>query len=232
MTVQLHPETDLLVDYAAGSLSPALCVSISAHLHFCDACRAHDSALSDLGGDLLSNITPEKMPKDALDKVLLSLDSPDSLVDSGEIDTGTHGLNSTEANGPRKNEEMEKLPAFMSNLIAEPEYSTLTRSLKVAKIPIGENQYELALHKISAGGKTPKHDHRGLEVTVVLYGSFSDLDGVYNEGDFIVRNPGDVHSPLATQDDECICLSVVEAPIRLVGPIMRVMNPFLSFNPA
>lgn len=217
MTVQLHPEADLLVDYAAGSLSPALCVSITAHMHFCDKCRAQDIALSEIGGDLLTNIAPEAMPENALEKVLLSLDSADNS-DQSETDS-------------IDNEDMKKLPAFMSNLIAEPQFNFLTRSLKVAKIPVGEDKYELALHKISAGGKTPKHDHRGLEVTVVLYGSFSDIDGVYNEGDFIIRNPGDVHSPLATDDDECICLSVVEAPIRLVGPIMRVINPFLSFNP-
>ena len=75
------------------------------------------------------------------------------------------------------------------------------------------------------------HDHKGREITLVLYGSFSDADGVYEEGDFIVREPGDIHSPQATLDDECICLSVVEAPIRLVGPVMRGLNPFLSFKP-
>jgi len=216
--VRLHPEADLLLDYAAGSLSPALCVSVTAHLHFCDKCRAQDIALSEIGGDLLSGVTPEEMPENALEKVLLSLNSAE-ISDQAETI-------------PIINEDMKKLPAFMSNIIAEPQYNFLTRSLKVAKIPIGENKYELALHKISAGGKTPQHDHRGLEVTVVLYGSFSDLDGVYNEGDFIIRQPGDVHSPVATKDDECICLSVVEAPIRLVGPILRMINPFLSFSPA
>jgi len=219
MTVQLHPETDLLVDYAAGSLSPALCVSITAHLHFCEQCRVQDITLSDIGGDLLLDVAPEEMSENALEKVLIGLDPE---TDSESVQTNTVSLN----------EDMKKLPAFLSNLIAEPQYNFLTRSLKVAKIPVGEHQYELALHKISPGGKTPKHDHRGLEVTVVLYGSFSDIDGVYHEGDFIIRNPGDVHSPVATDDDECICLSVVEAPIRLVGPILRVINPFLSFNPS
>ena len=43
----------------------------------------------------------------------------------------------------------------------------------------------MALHKICAGGKTPKHDHEGLEYTVVLKGSFSDENAVYREGDFL-----------------------------------------------
>ena len=38
----------------------------------------------------------------------------------------------------------------------------------------GQNKYEVALHQICAGGKTPKHDHNGTEYTVVLQGRFSD----------------------------------------------------------
>ena len=36
---------------------------------------------------------------------------------------------------------------------------------------------------------------------------------VYNEGDFIVRKPGDVHQPMGANNGDCICLSALEAPI-------------------
>jgi len=43
----------------------------------------------------------------------------------------------------------------------------------------------MALHRIKAGGKAPEHDHKGTEITVVLTGSFSDEDDIYQPGDFI-----------------------------------------------
>ena len=96
---------------------------------------------------------------------------------------------------------------------------------------MGEKDYEVALHRIDAGGKAPEHDHRGREITVVLTGSFSDEDGVYQPGDFLVREPGDTHRPFAARNEDCICLSVLEAPIKLTG-IKRILNPFLSFTPS
>ena len=56
--------------------------------------------------------------------------------------------------------------------------------LRAAPINVGERRYELALHKIDAGGKVPDHDYRGQEITVVLKGSFSDEDGVYQPETF------------------------------------------------
>ena len=231
MTVQLHPETDLLVDYSAGSLSPALCVSITAHLHFCDQCRSQQDELLSFGGNLFEKIAPQEMQENSFASVLSSIASDVNLSDVNLGDAHSVDVNSSDVNSSSV-ADTANLPRFLQKLVPKPQFNFLTCSLKVAKIAIGEDRYELALHKIRAGGNTPKHDHNGVEVTVVLYGSFSDKEGVYNEGDFIVRNPGDVHSPLASLGDECICLSVVEAPIRLVGPILRMINPFLSFNPS
>ena len=109
-------------------------------------------------------------------------------------------------------------------------WRSLSPSLKVAPIGIGEKVHELALHRIKVGGKVPEHNHKGSEITVVLKGSFSDEDGVYQEGDFIVREAGDVHQPIAAKNEECICLSVLAAPIKLTG-IKRLLNPLLTFSP-
>jgi len=124
------------------------------------------------------------------------------------------------------------LPPYVRGLLpASLNWNNLSSSLKVAPISVGETRYELALHKISAGGKVPEHDHNGQEITVVLKGSFSDEDGVYQTGDFLTKNPGDSHRPMAAQNDDCICLSVSEGPIKLKG-LKRVFNPFLSFSPS
>ena len=102
----------------------------------------------------------------------------------------------------------EQLPAYLNKFVGRSplNWRSLSSSLSVAPISVGETAYELALHKIDAGGTTPSHDHRGMELTVVLKGSFSDEHGVYHEGDFLIREPGHVHRPAAAQNKACICL--------------------------
>jgi len=68
-------------------------------------------------------------------------------------------------------------------------------------------------------------------VILVLHGRFSDADGVYVPGDFLVRRPGEIHRPIATEDQECLCFSVVEAPVAVTGVLGWLVNPFLSFRP-
>ncbi len=112
------------------------------------------------------------------------------------------------------------------------EWKKLSTSLSVARLGIGDTEREVALHKIKAGGGVANHDHKGREVTVVLTGSFSDQNGLYLPGDFLVKEPGEEHRPMASEDGECICLSVLEAPVKFTGPITRMINPFLRIYPS
>jgi putative transcriptional regulator len=107
----------------------------------------------------------------------------------------------------------------------------MSASVDVAQIVTGQTDYEVSLHKICAGGKTPKHSHSGKEYTVVLEGSFSDESSVYSEGDFILREEGDEHQPMGAQNGECICLSALQAPIKLSSPFGFLMKPWLRLNP-
>lgn len=227
MLVTKHPNSEMLMDYATGALSPALCLSVSAHLHYCDKCRDRNSELSAVGGDLLNATAPAELRADALDAVLSRLDDI-TLAEDSKVAHKTETMIARELPA-----DEAKLPSFITNLLPEKgaKWKMLSPALRVSRIPVGEERYELALHKIKAGGKVPSHDHKGLEVTVVLQGSFSDGDGIYHEGDFLVRQPGEQHRPTASQNNPCICLSVLEAPIKLTGPVNRFMNPLFSVSP-
>ena len=67
-------------------------------------------------------------------------------------------------------------------------------------------------------------------MTLVLQGGFSDADGDYNAGDFIYRSLNEAHSPRAFADEDCICLAVLDAPLRFTGWKYRWMNPFLRLQ--
>ena len=128
-----------------------------------------------------------------------------------------------------------EFPPLVNKLIAATynklNWRRLSKSVDVAALKTGQNKFEVALHRICAGGKTPKHDHRGLEYTVVLKGSFSDEKSVYKEGDFILRQPGDTHQPMGAQNGECICLSAQSAPIKLQSFFGSMLNSWLRIRP-
>lgn len=224
--VKLHPDTNLLVEYSSGSLSPAQAVSIATHLYYCTRCQAQASTLDEIGGKFLSDVRPEHVSGDCLSSVMARLEA------LGPNDQ--QGIKAIPVSPPTAMLVTSTLPPLVRRLlpIEGVKWRRLSPSLKVARLPVGEDRFELALHHIKAGGKAPAHDHGGREITVVLQGSFSDDEGVYHEGDFIIREPGHVHTPTATANTSCVCLSVLEAPIRMVGGFKRLLNPFLGFEPS
>jgi putative transcriptional regulator len=220
--INKHPAQELLVEYTTGSLSVAPTISITTHLQFCDQCRHMTESLAAIGGELLEETKAIPVSTDLLERVLSCLDEPGSTAESVSI-----------RRAPVVDETIAMLPQFVKQFLPEGnlDWRFLSPSLKKSVISVGEDIHELALHLIKAGGKAPEHGHNGSEITVVLKGSFSDEDGVYHPGDFIVREPGEVHRPTAARNEECICLSVLAAPIKLTG-IKRVFNPLLGFSPS
>ena len=220
--IKHHPSTALLTDYTVGSLSVAPAVSVTTHLKYCQQCRDSVGSLKQLGGALLCEAEPAQISNDLLSQTLDRLDADESEMALAEGASEVHEF--------ELSDELKGIPEYLNQFLPRNglNWRKLSSSVTVAPISVGETRYELALHKICAGGQTPVHDHNGVEYTVVLKGSFSDEDGMYNEGDFLTREPGDIHRPFATQHEDCICLSVLEAPIRLKG-LGRVLNPFMRF---
>lgn len=220
MTTKLnyHPDHAMLVEFAAGTLDTAASICVSAHLHFCEHCRAEVMSLNEVGAQLMAEAAPEAVDDSVLDSVMAAIDE-DQPIKAVEIEQPTK----------------TGFPFTVNKLIADAAttltWKRLSASVDIARFKTGQKAYEVALHKICAGGKTPKHDHNGLEYTVVLKGSFSDERAVYREGDFLLRQPGDVHQPMGAQNGECICLSALAAPIKLSNPLGFLMKPWLRINP-
>jgi len=220
--ISRHPDPELLVEYVSGGLSIAPTISITAHLQFCNECHLLSTSLGEIGGQMLEITEPTPVSEVLLENVLSRLDTMTVEDDAVPARQTTH-----------LDEVTSSLPVFVRQFLPANglRWRFLSPSLKTAPISVGEDVHELTLHRIKARGKAPEHNHRGQEITLVLKGSFSDEDGVYHPGDFMVREAGEIHRPFATRDGECTCLSVLEAPIELTG-IKRVLSPFLSFNPS
>lgn len=223
-----HPDSQYLNDYAAGTLDRGNAVVVSAHLEYCSECRAHVQQLQQLGSVLFEQATENSKPMNNADELLASIMQK---ID-GDADTQNIAIQTNVAKAPQKTHDLPRVlrkltGGSLDNLL----WKKLTRKLSYSQIPCGDNVAEVGLYNILAGGKIPEHKHQGDEVTLVLKGSFSDADDIYQEGDFIVRKHNEVHQPIATEDEDCLCLTAVQQPIAFTG-WMRLFNPFLRVKPS
>jgi putative transcriptional regulator len=75
------------------------------------------------------------------------------------------------------------------------------------------------LISIPPGKGSPRHDHAGEELTLVLTGSFHDGRAAFGRGDVCAVAPGDVHHPRVDSAETCICFVVELGGVRLTNPV-------------
>ncbi|ABD81732.1 ChrR family anti-sigma-E factor [Saccharophagus degradans] len=218
-----HPSDNTLIEYSAGNLPAALAICVAAHLEYCPQCSHRASQLNSLGGTLLETSAKAQVASTSFTQLMARIQAAPTMGDiKAPVATAT------------KTSAKPNLPKVINKLIhpARPlKWKRVSPALKEAIVTVGQDQYEVCFHRIKRGGKVAEHDHGGTEITVVLEGSFSDELGTYTVGDYIEKQPGDIHRPMATQNEDCLCLSVSEAPVKITGLLGKLINPFISFAP-
>lgn len=219
-----HPSDNELLEFSAGNLDWAVSICVAAHLQFCPHCKNKIAQFNRIGGSLLDNVEPAEVEISSFSNLMKRIKSakPEPKLDEPKVN---QELNSARA---------KSLPSVVQKLIPRDKalkWSFVSPALRAAHLETGQDKYEVCFHKIKRGGKVASHDHRGTEITLVLEGSFSDSEGNYSAGDYIVKKPGETHRPMAAQDQDCLCLSVSEAPVRVTGLVGHLVNPFLTIDP-
>ncbi len=216
--VHHHPDTEVLTDYAAGSLAFGQSLCVAVHLENCGLCQRRAQQLSQVGAELMNQLKPSAVGDDLLASVLGRLDSPSELP----------GLVSSAA-------PIQGVPRALSKLVPNGldavDWKRVTSSLQTAVLGVGDETNQVALVRIQPGGRIPEHRHGGTETTVVLRGGFSDQGGNYGTGDFVSLGEEDSHQPIAHQNSDCICLTAQNAPLQFTGFWSKLANPFISINP-
>ncbi len=226
-----HPDANLLAEYANGTLdwAPSLCVA--AHLQLCTECRNRYQQLTALAGWHLEQAKPEALAPDSFARLISRLGS------AAPVATRSSALAAASSDASPDPQAAElpatQLPALIQKLLPPSlRWQQSAPGLQTCRLATGQRVYEVALQRIERGGQIYEHDHQGMEMTLVLSGRFSDAEGLYQPGDFVVRLPGDTHRPMATQDQDCLCFTVCAAPVKLTGLVGKLLNPFLRIHPA
>lgn len=211
-----HPDPAVLLAYSAGALSEGVALAIACHASICRSCRNEIERLDAVGGAMISEAGPAALGDDALDRLLARLDEP---VPQAPVAPHLDPQTRTVVPGP--------LQRYLSCSLSSLPWHRIGRSLEEVRLPLSGSGAKAALMRIKAGRTVPRHSHSGLEYTLVLAGGYQDDDAVFRRGDYAEFDSNHEHQPVADTDGDCLCLVILDAPLRLSGWLGRLINPFL-----
>lgn len=208
---------EFLLDYASGAAPAPVALLVATHLTLNPEARRSYRRLEAIGGALLETIEPTAPAPDCLAQLLARIDAGEGVAAEPR---------------PAIRAALPGLPAPLAALIPggldSLAWRKLAKGVEEATLDVDSKAgCKATLLRIAAGRAIPKHTHRGLEMSLVLEGAFADEAGRYGRGDVCVTDESIEHQPTAENERDCLCLAVADGPIRLTGPFMRLLNPFL-----
>jgi putative transcriptional regulator len=207
----------LLSEYAAGTLALPVRRIVEAHLEMTPANRRFVEALETLAGEELEAIEP--MPLSDRDARLAAI-----LADDAD------GLGAAAPRAGVRPVSAGELPAALSDYLpgglAAAKWRRLLPSLKECRLG-DEDGIVTNLVWVRRGASIPSHTHHGTEITLVLSGGFTDGGAHFARGDIVVADESVDHRPVADADEDCVCVTITDAPLRLTGPIGRLFAPLM-----
>jgi putative transcriptional regulator len=201
-----HSMDALLAAYAAGSLPKALHALVGSHLELSDASRDYVAALEASLSQSVEADAPRPIEhrQERLSAIFAMEPAPARIADG----------------------EPKALMHFTGKSLDALEFRTILPGVKECRLETDDGTTAV-LYRIRAGKKMPQHTHEGSEYTLVIRGAFSDVTGRYGRGDIAISDEDLDHTPVAEEGEECLCFAVMDAPLRLTGPIGRYFNRFI-----
>lgn len=220
--VQHHISDELLLDYATGNLTEGWSIAVATHLALCPTCRDRLSFMEHTGGQLLEAAEEKETAASPADswaamKARLSAEDPSraSAAKSAVTPAGSPIL-------------PEPLRSYLGGDVEALKWKALGRGAYHIPIKTGDKESQVRLLKIPAGKPVPEHSHGGRELTLVLKGAFTDGATVFKRGDIEEADETLTHQPVATPDEDCICLAVTDAPLKFKSLLVRLVQPVLG----
>lgn len=214
MNIKHHLNEKLLMSYAAGILPEAFNLVVASQMSISDEARARLSSYEAIGGGLLEETDKVPMCPNALSDTLKKIRS-NKTTKKFEAPKMVEGV------------FPEPLRKYAGNKLGEVKWKNIGRGVKQSILKTDKNASARLLY-IPAGTAMPNHSHNGLEMTLVLKGSFRDEKDLFERGDIEIGDQDLHHKPTATDDGPCICLVASDATLKFKSIIPRLLQPFFK----
>ncbi len=205
-TITHHIPERLLAAYASGRLPHVFEVVVATHISMCDACRAGFEAHQAMGGVVLDDSDAVDLSDDLKADLMALLDH--EMVEPA----------------PAQRDGIFPGPVVEALKSRPPRWKSLGFGVKQSILEAG-SEGSLRLLHIPPGQSVPDHGHNGLELTLVLQGSFHDETGAFGVGDLEVADDDLDHTPVAGDGLPCICLAATDAPLKFNSLVPRLLQP-------
>lgn len=216
-----HPEPAQLLDYAAGGAAEPVALLIASHLTLCPSCRREVASLDSLGGTLLEHAEPVPMSAGSLERLMDRIRRESASPERRE-DERADPSDGPFAPLPRP------LHRYLPDGLQGLSWSSFAGGrLRVADLLPPRGSLRTRLLHVRAGCSILPHTHNGMEMSLILSGGYSDEFGQYLRGDVESTDETITHRPVADADSDCLVLSLTDADLRFVGPLGRILNPFI-----
>ncbi len=160
-----------------------------------------------------------------------SLDRALSVLD--EHEDGPTARTEPQLKDARLKDARPNVPAPIARLLEggldDIAWKTVTPGVGKHVLPVSKAaRSRLMLLRIAPGTKIPDHGHGGMELTLVLEGSYRDLYGRFGPGDIADLDEHAEHQPVVDSQEACICLVATEAPTRFKSLFGRLLQPIVG----
>jgi putative transcriptional regulator len=214
-----HPHEDMLIEYANGSLPAAESLLVASHASMCGECQYRIADFETIGAALMDSIDEAPIDETSLRSVLDRIDGlADETATAADEKSAPAGLDE---------ETLGLVPPplrpLLTGSLTSLQWRRIGRGLRRAALGT-YGSGKVSLIEIRPGGSVPAHTHTGDEYTLVLQGAFHDETGDYATGDVAYADPDLDHRPRASSDGPCLCLTIEGGPVRLTGPVSRLLN--------
>jgi putative transcriptional regulator len=173
-----------------------------------------------IGGDALEAQAPVDVSDDFLASVLARIDALE--------DSHAQAREAVHAAG-RALDELLSLPQPLRDVsldsAAQEGWTFAGPGVKSMALETG-GALRAKLLRIEPGHGAPHHDHTGTEYTLVVCGAFEDGTGRFGPGDLSIKQPGQMHHPVALPGGVCLALTVEEGDIALTGALGMLQRLF------
>ena len=202
MKANHHPQDDLLLSYAAGSLSESWSLAVASHLSLCSECRKTLELAETVGGVLLEDIPNQQLTSTTLESVFARIDQPD--IDGAAENSKTRFKPSVDG--------VSIFPTVLQKYIGDSvenvPWKSIGSGIRQHLIETPDDDGSVRLLRIKAGKAVPNHGHQGRELTLVLSGSYHDGVSTYGAGDMQDVDEEIVHKPIVDDGPDCLCLVI------------------------
>ncbi len=193
-------KNQLIFDFASGILGPAKSLFASTYLHL----NSNASRI----GSVFENVLGENL-----------MDNENILPKSLKYTDCMNNENSKPISNLK-----DPVTTFFGDL-NNLKWKQVYKGFKEYAAPINDKD-ELKLIKMDPGVSVPIHSHGGKEYILVLEGSFCDEYGEYSKGDIQINDQKIKHTPIASNNSGCVCLSITEKDVIFFGRYGSFLNLF------